>query len=92
MGFSSGSQPESLIMHSKLLKAKIQNKAYIPFTTDSTMVAVVSWYDRHGNSHERMTAHYLLGCAYRDLNDAPMALEQYNKAVILADTTAEDCD
>ena len=79
-------------MRCELLKAKAQNKQFIPFTTDSTMRAVTEWYDRHGSPHERMTAHYLLGCAYRDINDAPSALNQYNMAVSLVDTTAADCD
>ena len=37
-------------------------------------------------------AYYLLGCVYRDLGEAPAALEYYQKAAACADTTAEDCD
>ncbi len=89
---SPDSLPKALRMRLELLKAKAQNKMFVPFTTDSTMAAVAEWYDRHGNRSQRMTAHYLLGCVYRDLNDAPMALDQYHEAVSLADTTAGDCD
>ena len=39
-----------------------------------------------------MLAHYLLGCVYRDLGDAPRALECYHDAVSKADTTDADCD
>jgi len=39
-----------------------------------------------------MEAHYLLGCVYRDLGEAPRAIEAYQDAVARADTTAQDCD
>ena len=60
-------------MASLLEEARQQNSNYIPFTSDSTMKQVVRFYDRHGNTVEKMLAHYLLGCVYRDLGDAPMA-------------------
>lgn len=84
--------PESILMRYGLLRAKAQNKAFISFTSDSTMKRVSEWYECHGNRHERMEVSYLLGCVYRDLNDAPTALEYYKKAVELADTTSADCD
>lgn len=89
---SPDSLPEALLMRYRLLQAKALNKTFIPFTTDTTMTAVVEWYDRHGNRRERMMARYLLGCVYRDLNDAPTALEHYNMAASLADTTDAGCD
>lgn len=68
------------------------NKAYVPFTEDSTMKAVTKYYDRHGSANERMQAHYLLGCAYRDTDSLPMALQCYEEAAMAADTAAADCD
>lgn len=68
------------------------NKAYIDFTSDSTMLEVVDYYEQHGSANEKMLAYYILGCVYRDMHEAPMALEYYNKATELADTTAKDCD
>ncbi len=79
-------------MRRKLLEAKAQNVKSLPFTTDSTMKEVVKYYDRHGSPNDRMTAHYLLGCVYRDLGDIPRALQCYNDAVGCADTTRADCD
>ena len=79
-------------MRRKLLEAKAQNVKSLPFTTDSTMKEVVKYYDRHGSPNDRMTAHYLLGCVYRDLGDASRALQCYNDAVGCADTTSADCD
>ena len=79
-------------MRYELLRHKAMNKAYISFTSDSIMKEVVDYYDRHGSANERMLANYVLGCVYRDLHEAPMALEYYNKATEQADTTATDCD
>lgn len=39
-----------------------------------------------------MLAYYLLGCAYRDLDDAPASLESYLQAVEQADTASRECD
>ena len=54
-----------------ILLAKAQNKAFVPFTSDSMMKTVAGYYDRHGSANERMLAHYLLGCVYRDLDSIP---------------------
>ena len=79
-------------MRYELLRHKAMNKACITFTSDSVMKKVVDYYDHHGSANERMLANYVLGCVYRDLHEAPMALEYYNKATEQADTTATDCD
>ena len=47
------------------------NKNYVPFSTDSVMQEVADYYDHHGPPNERMEAHYLLGCVYRDMGEAP---------------------
>lgn len=79
-------------MRYDLLYHKAMNKAYIDFTSDSTMLAVVDYYEHHGTANDKMLAYYILGCVYRDMHEAPMALEYYNKATEQADTTAQDCD
>ena len=79
-------------MRYELLRHKAMNKACITFTSDSVMKEVVDYYDHHGSANERMLANYALGCVYRDMHEAPMALEYYNKATEQADTTAADCD
>ena len=83
---------QSQKMRYELLRHKAMNKACITFTSDSVMKEVVDYYDHHGSANERMLANYVLGCVYRDLHEAPMALECYNKATEQADTTAADCD
>ena len=83
---------QSQKMRYELLRHKAMNKACITFTSDSVRKKVVDYYDNHGSANERMLANYVLGCVYRDMHEAPMALEYYNKATEQADTTAADCD
>ena len=79
-------------MRYELLRAKAMNKSNVYFRSDSTMKEVAAYYSRHGTPNDKMMAYYLLGCVYRDLGEAPAALEYYQKAAACADTTAEDCD
>lgn len=79
-------------MRYQLLYHKAMNKADILFLSDSIMKNVVAYYEKHGTSNERMLAYYMLGCVYRDLHEAPLALEYYNKAAEQADTISQDCD
>ena len=60
--------------------------------TTTLLRDAVDYYDRHGTPNEQMRAHYLLGCAYRDMGEAPAALQSYQDAVDCADTTSTDCD
>ncbi len=85
-------QRKAVRMRYELLRAEAQNKLYIPFTTDSVLRRVVSYYDRHGSHNQQLKARYLLGCAYRDLHEAPIALLTWEDAIAAADTTAADCD
>lgn len=75
-----------------LLRAKAQNKAFVDFDDDSLMLALVSYYDKEGSANERVLANYLLGCVYRDLNEAPHAVNSFQRAVDCADTLSADCD
>ena len=79
-------------MHLELLRGAAMNKADSLFTTDSVMLMVADYYDRHGSANERMQAHYTLGCAYRDMGDAPRAVACYQEAAHCADTLNQDCD
>ena len=79
-------------MAALMAEADSMNRNYVTFTTDSVMLRVAHFYDRHGSPNEQLRAHYLLGCTYRDLGEAPQALEEYQNAIDRADTTASDCD
>ena len=62
----------------RMLMAKAKNKLYMQMPTDSAFSEVVAYYDRNGSDNEKMQSRYLLGCIYRDMNDAPKAIECYN--------------
>ena len=85
-------EPKSVRMRYQLLRHQAMNKAFVPFTTDSLMLDVTDYYDRHGTPNNRMLAHYLLGCVYRDLKEVPHAIDCFKEAITQADTTSTDYD
>ena len=62
-------------------------EAWLP-TVDS----LVSYFDHHGNANEKMMVHYLKGRVHHDMGESPIALECYQKATGMADTTQKNCD
>ena len=83
-------------MRTTLDSALVQNRNYVPFTSDSTLREVAAYFDHPLHfwitANDRLRAHYALGCVYRDLHDAPIALLTWEDAIAAADTTAADCD
>jgi len=81
-------------MRALLDRADSMNRAYIPMTDgiDSLLLEATRFYDRHGDANQQLRAHYLLGCAYRDMGEAPAALQSYQDAIDRADTLSPDCD
>ncbi len=67
------------------------NRSDQPFTAKD-VEPYVRFFDRHGSPNDRLLAHYLLGRAYHEQGEAPMALECYHDAVECADTLSADCD
>ena len=78
-------------MRAGLDSINIRNRSGQPFTV-SDVQPYVSFFDEHGTANDRLLAHYLLGLAYYDHGEAPMALQCFQDAVDCADTTAADCD
>ena len=68
-----------------------RNRNDQPFTV-ADVEPYVQFFDDHGTPNDRLLAHYLLGRAYHDHGEAPMALECYQKAADCADTLSTDCD
>lgn len=76
-----------------IAEADSMNRNYVSLSTlDSLLLAACNYYDRHGTPNEKMRAHYILGCVYRDKGEAPQAIECYQDALAAADTTARDCN
>ena len=76
----------------QLLRLMAQNKCDTVFSDDSLQKELVKYYDHHGTPNERMIAHYLLGRAYSDMGEAPIAMRCYQEATTCADTTSTTCD
>ena len=84
--------PDALQMRHLLLRSNAQNKVDSLFTSDSIGNVLVDYYNAHGTPNERMLAHYIKGCAYRDMGDQPATLRCFNDAVAAADTSMTDCN
>ena len=78
-------------MRSGLDSINSRNRNDQPFTVQD-VAPYVRFFDDHGTPNDRLLAHYLLGRAYYEHGEAPMALECYHDAVECADTTSADCN
>ena len=78
-------------MRSGLDSINVLNRTNQPFTVQD-VEPYVQFFDEHGTPNDQVLAHYLLGRAYYEYGEAPMALQCYHDAIDCADTTAQDCD
>ena len=63
-------------MRYDLLRVSCMNKMFVPLNVEEkTMKQVVGYYEEHGDADEKMESCLLMGSVYRDMGDAPMALE-----------------
>ena len=82
----------SVRMRLALLRAKACNKLQLPLNRDSLLM-LDGYFTDHGTPNERMLAKYIIGCSYLDDNDAPRAVECFQKAISCADTLDnKNCD
>ena len=79
-------------MQDRLHQLNAFNRADSIFRSTDEAQALVDYFEDHGTPNEQMLAYYLLGRAYHDLHEAPMALKYFQIASERADTTAIDCD
>ena len=85
------SRQEYAAMRQELDSINERNRNDEPFTV-SDVQPYLEFFDRHGKPNDQMLAHYLLGRAYHEQGEAPMALQCYQQAIECADTLSEDCD
>ena len=76
----------------RLHRMDVENKLDTVFHTTDEAQRLVDYFDNHGSPNEQVLANYLLGRAYADTHEAPMALHCYMDAMEKADTTRDDCD
>ena len=74
-------EPQAVQMYYRLLCIKAKDKAYITHTSDSAILPVVEYYEREGDKKHLPEAYYYAGRVYRDLEDAPQALDYFEKAL-----------
>ena len=79
-------------MQERLYQLNAFNRADSIFRSTDEAQTLVDYFEEHGTPNEQMLAYYLLGRAYHDLHEAPMALKYFQIASERADTTATDCD
>ncbi len=68
-------------MYYQLLTIKARDKAYITHTSDSLILEVLHYYEKRKDKKHLPEAYYYAGRIYRDLGDAPQALEYFFKAI-----------
>ena len=78
-------------MRAGLDSINVRNRSGRSFTT-AEVQPYVGFFDENGTPNDRLLAHYLLGLAYSDHGEAPMALQCFQNAADCADTTVADCD
>ena len=78
-------------MRAGLDSINVRNRNSQPFTV-SEVQPYVDFFDDYGTPNDRLLANYLLGLAYYDQGEAPMAFKCYQNAADCADTTTADCD
>lgn len=74
-------QSEEIQMYYRLLCVKADDKNYIPHTSDSLILSIVEYYHNQRDKTHLPEALYYAGRVYSDLNDAPRALEYYQRAI-----------
>ena len=78
-------------MRAELDSINQRNRNDQPFTV-ADVQPYVNFFDDHGTPNDRLLAHYLLGRAYHEHGEAPMALQCYQDALDCADTLSTDCN
>ena len=70
-------------MYYHLLTIQAKDKQYITHTSDSLINRIVSFYEDYGDKDRLMMAYFYQGRVYRDMNDAPRALNAFQQALDL---------
>lgn len=82
-------EPEETKMYYNLLTVKAQDKLYIPHTSDSLIKVITDFYENYGDNDKLTEAYYYMGSVYRDMHDAPRALQAFQNAVDCGQSTKQ---
>lgn len=87
-----------MVNHSKrekmsyyIKQADSLNREHRKMPASKRMTEVANFFDISGNDKEKASAFYLLGCSFRDEGEMPLALENYNKALVFLTEATDSC-
>ena len=71
-----------------LMRVKAEDKAFVTHKTDTLMLRLVDYYETDGDKALLPTAYYYAGRVYSDMNDGKRALQYFQKAVEMIDSSS----
>ncbi|WP_233560500.1 MULTISPECIES: lipopolysaccharide assembly protein LapB [Bacteroides] len=74
-------EPKETQIYYQLLTIKAKDKAYITHTSDSVLLKVLHYYENKKDKRHLPEVYYYAGRVYRDLGDAPQALDFFLQAI-----------
>ena len=72
---------EYTIMKYDLLKIRLEDKSYIPHTSNRVIENLVKYFEDNGTIKDKQEAYYYAGSVYRDLDDTPRGIENFYKSI-----------
>lgn len=72
---------EYAMMKYDLLKIRLEDKSYIPHTSNRVIENLVKYFEDNGTIKDKQEAYYYAGSVYRDLDDTPRAIENFYKSI-----------
>lgn len=82
---------EYTMMKYDLLKIRLEDKSYIPHTSNRVIENLVKYFEENGTVKDKQEAYYYAGSVYRDLDDTPRGIENLYKS-IEAVSDKKECD
>ena len=71
-----------------LMRVKAEDKTFVTHKTDTLMLRLVDYYETDGDKALLPTAYYYSGRVYSDMNDGKRALQYFQKAVEMIDSSS----
>ena len=72
---------EYALMKYDLLKIRLEDKSYIPHTSNRVIENLVKYFEDNGTIKDKQEAYYYAGSMYRDLDDTPRGIENFYKSI-----------
>ena len=72
---------EYTIMKYDLLKIRLEDKSYIPHTSNRVIENLVKYFEDNGTIKDKQESYYYAGSVYRDLDDTPRGIENFYKSI-----------